>query len=244
MTAIEHLLFTNAHKKDIVALSNYQKGVQLMKKLVLFLVLLLGVSTTAVAQDIAVADLFFGYSFYRCFAEAREYVAGDAIPTDYYATPCQLNGWNAALDFNMNSKWAVTVDASGYYGWHDNWPVRYAPTNVTGEAAHWRIREVIEQADVKYFNLMGGPKYTFGSSETVRPYVHALFGVSHVNTPPQVVVENRFMQAYGGGVDVKLSDKWSVRPIQADYLRVRRYSTYENNFRFSAGFIYKIGEKY
>ncbi|MDR0311859.1 MAG: porin family protein [Acidobacteriota bacterium] len=181
-----------------------------MKKLVLVLVLLLGVSTAASAQDVAVADLFAGYSFNRCVSEATE---------------CDLNGWNAALDFNVNNNWAITVDVSGYYGTFDD----VAPYN---------------GLDVKSHNFLFGPKYTFGSSERVRPYVHALFGINHINPASPATVENNFAQAYGGGVDVRLNDKVFVRAVQVDYLGIRREGfKAEDNIRFSAGFVFRLGQK-
>lgn len=183
-----------------------------MKKFVLVLVLLLGVSTAASAQDVSITDLFAGYSFNRCVNDTTE---------------CDLQGWNAALDFNVNNNWAITVDFSGHYGTYDD-EVPYIG------------------ADVKSHNFLFGPKYTFGSSERARPYVHALFGINHVNpeAASPLTVENNFTQAYGGGVDVKLSDKVFVRAIQVDYLGIRRegYKA-ENNFRFAAGFVFRLGQK-
>jgi opacity protein-like surface antigen len=177
-----------------------------MKKLVLVLVLLLGVSTAASAQDVSIADLFAGYSFNHCMGESAE---------------CGLNGWNAAVDINLVGNWAATVDISGYYG-------------SFGE----------EELDVKHHNFLFGPKYTFSIGERVRPYVHALFGINHINSLSPVTVENNFSHAYGGGVDVRLNDKLLVRAIQVDYLGIRRNgSLAESNMRFSAGFVLRLGQK-
>jgi len=225
-----------------------------MKKLVVFLVLLLGVSTTAVAQDVSVADLFGGYSYIRCGDVGFQRNVGGENPKG----SCDLHGWNAGVDINFNSNWAVTADVSGHYGQID--------LNID-ESANYKTRYY----DAKYLTFIFGPKYTFGVSERVRPYVHALYGFSRVSTsnltrvarvdipatatapevkagdssahPNQLSNETNFVQAYGGGVDVKLIGKWSARPVQLDYFVIRRYSNFENNLRISAGIVYRIGEK-
>ena len=180
-----------------------------MKKLMLVTVLLLGLSSMAVAQDVPAAEVFGGYSFYRCQDTSVD---------------CDLHGWNAAVDFNFNKNWAVTADVSGQYGWIDNlYPYQWA--------------------DVKHHNFLFGPRYTISAGDNVRPYVHALFGVNHVNPKPLFTVENNFAMAFGGGIDVKVNDRVSVRPVQLDYVGVRRYSTIENNIRYSAGIVFKLGSR-
>jgi len=56
-------------------------------------------------------------------------------------------------------------------------------------------------------------------------------------------VEDNFAFAIGGGVDIIVNEKFSVRAVQLDYLSVRRYAQLEGNLRFSAGIVYKFGEK-
>jgi hypothetical protein len=187
--------------------TNYIYEVRQMKKLMLVLVLLLGVSTVAVAQNDPVADVFTGYSLNWGEWES---VSGDEDIGG------KMNGWNAAINFNVNNNWAVTFDVSGHYLWGD--------------------------MNLKYHTFLVGPKYTFGSSEKVRPYVHALYGVNHVNPEKPFTVENNFVQAYGGGVDVRVTDKVSVRAMQLDYLSIRRYK-FEKNLRFSSGFVFRVGQK-
>jgi len=183
-----------------------------MKKLVLVLVLLPGLSAAAAAQDVSIADMFVGYSFNRCVNEFTE---------------CDLQGWNVAFDFNANNNWAITADVSGHYGTRD-------------------VERPYEGTSVKYHNFLVGPKYTFGSSEKVRPYVHALYGLSHISAPAPQTTENNFVQAYGGGVDIRLNDKISIRAAQVDYVGIRRVPNvprFEANVRFSAGITIRLGQK-
>jgi len=181
-----------------------------MKKLMLVLVLLLGVSTAAVAQDVSNVDVFAGYSFIRCANN------GDI--------KCNLDGWNVAFDFNLSNKWAITADIGGHYD--------------------FVYRDDYEQSRMKYHNYLIGPKYTFGDNEIVRPYIHALYGFNHVTPLPDFAKKVNFVQAYGGGVDVRVNDKIWVRPAQFEWLAIRNHDTVTgSHIRFSAGVILKIGQK-
>ena len=228
-----------------------------MKKLVLVLALMLCVSTMAVAQDVSVVDVFGAYSFMRCKGQTT----GDSRYEG-----CNMNGWNGGVDINLESNWAITIDISGHYGWKDNYRENVGGTYQTAPAPSTTTITTFPTnrwADEKIMTIMGGPRYTFAFvNERVHPYVHVLFGVSHVNpgelisetinretgevtarTRYQRVVENNFTQAYGGGINVIVSDKWFVRPVQVDYVALRRAGAYEKSFRIGAGFGYRIGVK-
>ena len=243
-----------------------------MKKLVLFLVSVLGVSTVAAAQNVSIADIYGSY-------------ANGGFRCDSKVAKCRLEGWNAGVDINLDKNWAVTVDvsnyagrqdivdASRYYGqgwntpngsgwntpntpnppnpptsitnaqdrqkWTDNWTKEWREAWQQDREERWR------KNDVSYFSIMSGPKYTFGISERIRPYVHALVGVQHVNPNPRITVENNFTMALGGGIDLAFNNKLVIRALQIDYVPVRRYSKYEGNYRISyiLGIAYRIGSK-
>ena len=191
-----------------------------MKKLGLVVILLLSFSVIAVAQDVPATEVFGGYSFFRCDVDSP--------------ASCNLNGWNAGVSFNINQNWSGVVDVSGHYGYVDN----FSP------AFTWY--------DLKSHNFLFGPRYTFRSGK-VAPFAQALFGINHVNPEPDYAAstQNNFAMAFGGGVDYAISDKLSVRPAQLDYVVVRNASMngrlnssdYSNDFRFSAGIVFKFGKR-
>jgi len=48
----------------------------------------------------------------------------------------------------------------------------------------------------------------------------------------------------GGGIDVKLSKHFSIRPVQAEYFLTKipdGLNNPQNNFRFSAGIVFRFG---
>jgi opacity protein-like surface antigen len=92
--------------------------------------------------------------------------------------------------------------------------------------------------------FMGGPRFAYrGGGFTV--FTHYLAGGARSGSGLTVlgvdITETRtdFAMAFGGGVDVGLSDRWAVR-AQADYVLIRADGGTEKEPRFSAGFVYRV----
>lgn len=182
-----------------------------MKKLVLATVLLLGLSAMAMAQDVPLAEVFGGYSFTHCNINAG-------------TTDCNFDGWNAAVDFNVNKNWGAVVDLSGYYGFQRN----------VGPYSWF---------DSKTHNFLFGPRYTFRTKK-VSPFIQAMIGIQHVNPEAAFMTQNNFAMAFGGGFDVSVTDRISIRPAQLDYFTSRIVSQgFSDNLRFSTGIVFKFGKR-
>jgi hypothetical protein len=60
----------------------------------------------------------------------------------------------------------------------------------------------------------------------------------------QIGWQNHFAMTAGGGIDVKLSKHFSIRPVQAEYFLTKipdGLNNRQNNFRFSAGIVFRFG---
>jgi hypothetical protein len=162
------------------------------------------------AQDVPTAEVFGGYSFTRCNINGN--------------TDCNFDGWNAAVDFNVNKNWGAVVDLSGYYGFQRN-------TN----GYSW--------FDSKTHNFLFGPRYTFRAKK-VTPFIQGMIGIQHVNPEKAYMTQNNFAMAIGGGFDVNVNDRISIRPIQLDYFTRRIVSEgFNDNLRFSTGIVFKFGKR-
>jgi hypothetical protein len=51
--------------------------------------------------------------------------------------------------------------------------------------------------------------------------------------------ETGFAGAFGGGLDIKLSNRVDFRAIQVDYNPIKFDSGTQNNVRFGVGFVFK-----
>lgn len=126
------------------------------------------------------------------------------------------NGWNGALTYNMTKWLGVTGDFSGAY-------------------------KDISGVSLKTHTFMFGPTVSMTASEKFKPFVHALFGGAHssASVSGSSIGDTAFATALGGGVDVG-SKKFAVRIGQFDYLLTRFGGTGQNNFRYSAGVVYRF----
>lgn len=89
-------------------------------------------------------------------------------------------------------------------------------------------------------NFLFGPQFTLGRGK-VSPFVHGLVGVSHGTSSG--FSDNVLGFAAGAGLDLKVSDRLSVRLVQADYLGTHYADEIQNNFRLSAGVVFHFGRK-
>jgi opacity protein-like surface antigen len=197
-----------------------------MKKLVLVAVFLLGFSVMAMAQDAPKVEVFGGYSLVLVDTAT-------ALKQSLFGgMDLNLNGWNGSIAFNGN-KWAGFVaDFGGYYGVvgeeHSN-PVRWG-----------------EWMDVTIHSVMFGPKFTLHRG-AVSPFVQSLFGVARIkgSWAHNDYIENDFAMALGGGIDVNLSSKVAIRPVQLDYFLTKtgHNGDLADHLRFSTGVVLKLGKR-
>jgi hypothetical protein len=105
-------------------------------------------------------------------------------------------------------------------------------------------------ADARIHNFLGGVQFkdnTKDSDKRLRPFGHVLVGVHNSSVtiptevcafagptvcPDNVIDETGFAAAVGGGLDVRLSDRVSVRAIQLDW-NPNRYGS-DNKFGFGS----------
>lgn len=134
--------------------------------------------------------------------------------TDRYS----LNGWNAQGTYNVNHWLGATADFGGYYG---------SPFNVSAHD----------------YSFLFGPTISLRTPHFT-PYVHTLFGVDnfHAAALGSSMSDTGFAMAVGGGVDIPVKGRLSIRAGQLDWLRSDHYSTSQNNLRVSTGLVFRLGE--
>lgn len=114
------------------------------------------------------------------------------------------------------------------------------------------------------FTFMFGPRITFRSSSPFRPFFEVNFGGNRISLTCQSSATNcvnatagstfsksAFAMTAGGGFDIKLSRKFSLRPIQAEYLYTRfgndcplaacNNNNSQNSFRLKSGIVIAWG---
>ncbi len=101
------------------------------------------------------------------------------------------------------------------------------------------------------YNFLGGVQVKDNASKSrFKPFGHALAGVAHYRSKFESSTNNTnvfggtfketgFSAAVGGGLDIKINDRFDFRAIQADYNPTRVNGYWSNNFRFGIGLVIK-----
>jgi Outer membrane protein beta-barrel domain len=129
-----------------------------------------------------------------------------------------FNGWNGQATFNLNRWFGLTGDFGGYYG-------------------------DISKASLHDYSYLFGPTVTF-RAEHVAPFVHALFGGSHIGGSGFGTSgsDNAFAMAVGGGLDLSFQSGFGIRLAQADWYRTSHLNETQNNVRVSTGVFFNFGK--
>ena len=97
------------------------------------------------------------------------------------------------------------------------------------------------------FNFMIGPQYRH-EVKGVDLFGHILFGKTRtrlleIGTAQFQPSTLGYSVALGGGLDIPVGKRFSIRPIQADYLVSSEFGSRRHNIRYSTGLVIKFGKK-
>ena len=135
-----------------------------------------------------------------------------------------MNGWEGSFIINGNEYGSAVIDISGLYG----------------KAC---LDEEMDEENVAFYSFLFGPQVNLPVSETVKPFVRALFGATHADFENDLMNENGLTMAFGGGVDINVNERVSIRPAQIEFVTYRFSGEFVNSARFGAGLVIKIGER-
>ncbi|HUN84435.1 MAG TPA: outer membrane beta-barrel protein [Terracidiphilus sp.] len=96
-------------------------------------------------------------------------------------------------------------------------------------------------ANIYQDNYLIGPKVPIHNFGRFTPYGKVLFGFSKMNFQYNYAYGRFTDIAYGGGVDMKLSDRWTLRPVDFEYQQWPNWINGSlNPYGVSVGIGYKI----
>ncbi len=156
--------------------------------------------------------------------------AGYSYVRDNPATPransFNLNGGSASVAYNVNNWLSGVADFGGYHN-----------TDILGSGGSDSLS-----------TFLFGPRVSYRHFGRITPFAQALFGVAHtgralLNTTNS---QNAFDMTVGGGVDYRLTSRFSIRPAQVEYL-LTRFNEFtdpraqsQNNLRVSTGIVFRF----
>ncbi|HSK70462.1 MAG TPA: outer membrane beta-barrel protein [Pyrinomonadaceae bacterium] len=157
-----------------------------------------------------------------------------------------FNGFEASYTRNVSRFFGIKGSVSGAY--RNN---RFGSSVVAGTT----VTTFTAEQDQSLYNFLGGVQIKDNASQArFKPFAHALVGVAHTrskisnvvcqgtNCPPpsfSSISDTGFGGAFGGGLDIKINDRFDFRAIQVDYNPVYTRSTVDSNIRFGIGIVIK-----
>jgi opacity protein-like surface antigen len=193
-------------------------------KIVFSLLIIFSATASALAQESSKVEVFGGYSYLR---------ADWGLDANR-----DLRGWNASVNYNLNKILGVKADFSGH--------------NTDGALVYDPFTGASAKIDISNFTFLVGPQFSYRKNDKVVPFAHVLLGGSRrkeVSGPiafPGIPAFNfdstntAFTAAFGGGVDIKLTNRLAFRLFQADYLLSRFNGWTQNNLRVGTGLVVKF----
>jgi len=207
----------------------------------LFLLLLVGILAAPIVlgqdNDPKRYEFYGGYAYQRASNNADSFdrngqasIGGASV--DLIQRAQNYHGFTGEFNQNITKHIGLVTSLSGTYG---KSPYVSAITGRTLGASASR------------YDLMFGPRYNFRLG-TFNPFAEALFGFEHMRVTFSEAVANArdadtaFAMAFGGGLDVRLNDRFDVRAIQADYVPTFFNGKSQANYRVGAGVKVKFGQ--
>jgi len=133
-----------------------------------------------------------------------------------------LHGGSASVAYNAKNWLSGVADFGGYHA-----------NNILGSGVDGTVS-----------TYLFGPRISYRHHERFTPFAQTLFGVAHASGSGfgSSGTSNAFAASFGGGVDVKLFHRLSLRAAQVEYLLTRFPETTnsretQNNLRVSTGFV-------
>ena len=156
-----------------------------------------------------------------------------------------LNGGGGSGAFYFSEHIGIEAEFEGYGSYTHNFTINNPTFCPVGPC------RVSAQGNLFTYNV--GPIVKFRISQ-IEPFVEALFGGAHSNfygnlfkgcagclTASNSPSNNAFDFIIGGGIDIPITPKIAIRPVQLDYLLTRFGNAFtagnnnQSNFRYQAG---------
>ena len=164
------------------------------------------------------------------------------------------SGMAGSVAYNLNEYFSIVTEGKYYQGdvIKGSYDFEFELPAMPGIPVQVQAPFVI---GLKNVSVLAGPRFTYRNllNERATVFVHALAGLDywrlHCDYSVSGIEHNATGDKFGpgvsigGGLDINVHEKIAVRVIQADYYMTRQIEQRMNNFNFSFGIVFRIGEK-
>ena len=194
--------------------------------LLLLIALICAPAAFTQSKDYSTYEFYVGYAYERANNNADSFDKNclatiNGATVDFVSEKRGYNGFEAEFNQNVTRHIGIVTSFSGTYK--------------TSGYLDRRSGKTFD-ASVQRYDLLAGPRYNWRPNG-VTPFMHALFGISHVRADfdDRTRSDTAFAMAFGGGLDVHAGEHLDVRVVQVDYLPTFFNGSRQDNVRASAG---------
>jgi Outer membrane protein beta-barrel domain len=202
-----------------------------------FRTLLIVTTIVACASIAAAQDDYKKFEFFGGYSHNR-------VDTDSLTQNEGFHGFETAATANLSRYFGLKFDFSAHFN-NQSIPLFSIQGGQPGTL----------DIDSQLYNFLGGVQLKDNSTDsTLKPFAHALVGAAHARNKlnfnqvgciaifpspcvNQTVSETGFAGAFGGGLDIRVSDRIDVRAVQVDYNPTRLFDSTQHNFRIGVGIV-------
>ena len=194
--------------------------------LLLLIALICAPAAFTQSKDYSTYEFYVGYAYERANNNADSFDKNclatiNGATVDFVSEKRGYNGFEAEFNQNVTRHIGIVTSFTGTYK--------------TSGYLDRRSGKTFD-ASVQRYDLLAGPRYNWRPNG-VTPFMHALFGISHVRADfdDRTRSDTAFAMAFGGGLDVHAGEHLDVRVVQVDYLPTFFNGSRQDNVRASAG---------
>lgn len=214
-----------------------------MRSLIAIFVVAFAAVAPAAAQEPGHVDVFAGYGY------LRQHPGG-----------VNLNGAEASVSYGIFPHLAVEGSVAAHFGSKSD--ERVTEGDQPAGVGLVGLNNRSYAARIRRYDALVGPRVSAGTGK-VAVFAHALFGVTRstvastvsgfgdtIDYPPGVPpypftysvrrTDDAFATKFGGGLDVRVSDRVTFRAAQVDYVRAHLFSDSENDIAVSTGLVFRF----
>ena len=192
-------------------------------------------SSVSMAQEFPRAEIGVDYSYLRY------------APSLHYSQGHNLNGGGGSIVFNWNEYLGIRADLQGYTNSRTGFNI--PPTTTFPNGLQGNVQGNL-------FSYLFGPQLKV-RAHRVQPFGNLLFGGAHTNLYGNAFTQlcqpivggckvtkaptaEAFAMSFGGGVDIPIGQRISIRPAEISYFLTRFSNPFvktnnQNNFRYMLG---------
>jgi hypothetical protein len=219
-----------------------------MNRSLVLIAIVIFTSAISFAQndDYKKGEVFIGYSNGQVDTGLDSEDLGGAFPENVFDS---FHGFNVSGVYNVNRFIGIKGDVSGTYNRTD-----FRQSFIVGNGTI----DVGVDAKTSLYNFLGGIQVKDNrNSGRFKPFAHALVGAGHVRSklsnftctpanlcpptfglPDDTFSETGLAGAFGGGLDIRLTNRVQIRAIQIDYNPIRADGVTNHNTRYSFGIVF------